>query len=529
MQLMHGALQDYALTLDKMIEHAGKWHPAKLVITATGMQECDRIAYRDLETLAKQMSSELAFYGMAKGECVATLAWNSAEHMACWYAIMGAGSVCHTLNPRLAADALASMLRQSRARIIVASADQLPLVGEIMAHGTMLETVIAIDGQADPSVPLAGDARCVRFGDASGSAKSHWGELDERQPCGLCFTSGTTGSPKGVTYTHRGNYLHALRQLQAGVSGITEHDVVLPAVPMFHANAWGLPFSCPAAGATLVLPGRNTDGASLAQLIIEHGVTIAAGVPTVWLDLFDHLDREALDVPSLRRVMVGGAPMPAALSERIRRRGIEVQETWGMTELSPLGTAMPPGKEGSEPGKSGSPALGVDLLLFDHAGEPLADQRGREGRLHVRGPSVVERYFGQAENATRDGWFDTGDLATIDDRGLLQITGRTKDLIKSGGEWVNPVEIEGVVGSMPEVGKVAVIARKHNRWGERPVMVVEITEGAEITDEDLLEPLRRKFAKWWVPDAVIRVPQIPIAATGKIDKRQLQDRFGVAP
>lgn len=526
MPVNHGALQDYSLTLDKIIGHAARWHGAKQVVTAGNGGPDRGTGYGELLARARRVSAELASCGVVAGECVATLAWNTEDHMACWYGIMGMGAVCHTLNPRLAADVLAEMLRQSQARIVIASADQLELVDRIAAQGTALETVFVIDETGHSAPPATPGLTVARFGEGPDGRETPWGQFDENQPCGLCFTSGTTGSPKGVTYTHRGNFLHTLRQLQADVAGITERDIVLPAVPMFHANAWGLPFSCPAVGATLLLPGRATDGASLARLIAEYGVTIAAGVPTVWLDLFDHLDREGADLPSLRRIMVGGAPLPDALYRRIASRGIGVQQTWGMTELSPLGTAMRLG--GGEPasGTSGAPALGIDLLLVGHDGQPLARQRHGEGRLHVRGPSVVERYFGQEESSTVDGWFDTGDLATIDVAGSLRITGRAKDLIKSGGEWVNPVEIESVVGSLPQVSKVAVIARAHPRWGERPVMIVELSEGELISDDELLEPVRDRFAKWWVPDDVIRVSSIPLAATGKIDKRLLQERYG---
>ena len=526
MQMTHGALQDYALTLDKIIEHAAKWHGHKGIVTAIEGKSSRWTDYRHLLGRAKSISSRLAGSGVRPGDCVATLAWNTGDHMAAWYAIMGMGAVCHTLNPRLAVDTLGTMLRQSQARIIIASADQLELVRKLAEEGTELTSAFVIDAGDAPAVGASENLTIATFDDTGDDADFTWGEFDENQPCGLCFTSGTTAAPKGVTYTHRGNFLHTLRQLQTDVAGIGARDVVLPAVPMFHANAWGLPFSCPAVGAKLVLPGRDTDGESLARLIKEHSVTIAAGVPTVWLDLFDYLDREGDQVPSLSRVMVGGAPMPDALSRRILERGIEVQETWGMTELSPLGTAMPPGVGDGRSGKSGVPAIGVDLLLMDHEGQVLPSQRGNEGRLHVRGHSVVERYFGYGESATRDGWFDTGDLAVIDSDGILQITGRAKDLIKSGGEWVNPVEIESVVGSIPEVIKVAVIARSHSKWGERPVMVVETADGAEITDESLLEPVRQRFAKWWVPDEVIRVTAIPLAATGKIDKRSLQERYG---
>lgn len=524
--MIHGKPQDFALTLDKIIDHASKWHGDKQVVTASPDEVARRIGYRQLMARAKRMSALLARYGTMPADCVATLAWNTQEHVEGWFGIMGMGAVCHTLNPRLDPGMLAAMLQQSRARIIIASADQFELVSGIMHHGTALDTLVLIDsGEEEAKAKLPG-LIVVRLDEESRLPPVEWGRFDENQPCGLCFTSGTTGAPKGVTYTHRGNFLHTLRQLQADVAGIVESDVVLPAVPMFHANAWGLPFSCPAVGATLVLPGRRSDGASLAGLIVEHGVTIAAGVPTVWADLFDYLDAAGLETPSLRRIMVGGASMPAALNRRIAERGIEIQQTWGMTELSPLGTAMRPGHGLSAPGSSGTPALGIDLRLTDHDGSMLVPQREREGLLHVRGPSVVERYFGHEQSATRDGWFDTGDLAVIDRSGNLRITGRAKDLIKSGGEWVNPAEIESVVGSLPQVARVAVIARQHPRWGERPVMVVQLANGSAVSDDDLLDPVRKKFAKWWVPDDVIRVAAIPLVATGKIDKRQLQDQYG---
>ena len=383
-----------------------------------------------------------------------------------------------------------------------------------------------IDAPAGSALLDVGDLTATWFEIDESVALAEWGGFDENTPCGLCFTSGTTAAPKGVTYTHRGVFLHTLRQLQAEVAGIVEPDVVLPVVPMFHANGWGLPFACPAVGANLVLPGRKTDGPSLTKLIRDHGVNIAVGVPTVWLDLCNHLDREGLELPSLRRIMVGGAPMPEALHRRIADRGIEVQQTWGMTELSPLGTATRLSSGHEMAGISGTVAIGIDLLLMDHDGVPLAQQRGREGRLHVQGSSVVELYFGQDGPATIDGWFDTGDLAVIDASGNIQITGRSKDLIKSGGEWVNPAELESVIGSLPGISKVAVIPRTHPKWGERPVMIVELADGADISDAELMVALRDRFAKWWLPDDIIRVPSIPLATTGKIDKRQLQAEFG---
>ena len=520
MPLTDGAMQEFSLTLDKFLEHSAKWHPETEVVTAADDGTTCRVGYADLLENAKRVSSALAGLGVMKGDRVATLAWNTQEHVETWYGIMGMGAVCHTLNPRLTGEQLASMVSQSGAEILIASADLLPLVAEI-EKGTAgrLRNVLIIDGSGEE----AGKA-LSSFVDEPDTGVI-WGEFDERDPCGLCFTSGTTGAPKGVTYTHRANYLHTLRLLQADVLGITSHDVIMPVVPMFHANAWGLPFACPAAGAKLVLPGRHADGASLAKLIAREGVTLVAGVPTVWLSMFDYLDEAGMELPSLRRVMVGGAPMPHALMERIEQRGIVVQTTWGMTELSPLGTATPPGATSRDHRMSGRPAPGVDLRLADVEGVPLKEQRGAEGHLWVRGASVVERYLGEEEPVTVDGWFETGDLARIDATGHLQITGRSKDLIKSGGEWINPAEIEAIVSASPAVAQAAVIGRADPKWGERPLLLVELRDECEASDEELVAPLNGKVASWWIPQEIVRLKVMPLAATGKIDKLRLRAEY----
>lgn len=514
-----GSLQPYALTVDKFLEHAGKWHPNAEVVTADGPGRSSHATYAEVLDTARRLSARLAALGIEAGDTVATLAWNSRAHVELWYAVMGMGAVCHTLNPRLTAETSAAMVRQSGARILVASADLGSLAQEIGSLTAGIKAVFVIDGS---------HAALPEFAGHSGTSPA-WGRFDENTPCGLCFTSGTTGDPKGVTYTHRGNYLHTLRLLQADVAAICSSDAVLVAVPMFHANAWGLPFAVPAVGGKLVLPGRHLDGESLARLIVEEEVTIAVGVPTVWLALMDHLDATGLEVPSLRRIMVGGAPMPQTLMERIEARGIEVQTTWGMTELSPLGTASPPGLPDRDPSTAGRPAFGVDLRITDADGTPLASQRGQEGHLWVRGPAVVDRYYGHVQPATRDGWFATGDLAVVDHDGNLTITGRSKDLIKSGGEWINPALIEAAVSTHPDVAMAAVIGREDDKWGERPVLIVELIDGAEPSDADLLSPVRENCASWWVPEAVIRLPAIPLAATGKIDKQHLRREWGRAP
>ena len=526
--MIDGAIQDYALTLDKVIHHAARWHPEKTVVTARADGSRSSIGYAGLLGRAKRVTSVLHGFSIKQGSRVATLAWNTQAHMECWYAIMGMGAVCHTLNPRLTAEQLAWMLRQSEASILIVSSDLQPLAARIAASGTAVRRVLVVDCSEDSPLDLAllPEAEDLETRMAGAQEEVSWGDFPETTPCGLCFTSGTTGDPKGVTYTHRGNYLHMLRQLQADVTGLTSHDVVLPVVPMFHANAWGLPFCAPATGAKLVFPGREADGESLARLIADEGVTIAVGVPTVWLGLLDYLDAKNLSLPSLGRVMVGGAPMPPALMQRIEARGIVVQTTWGMTELSPLGTATPPGDDRMAE-SAGRPAIGIDLLLTDISGEPLAEQRGAEGHLWVRGSTVVERYFGQTQSATRDGWFATGDLAMLNEAGQLFITGRAKDLIKSGGEWINPAEIEAILSGLPEVALAAVVGQQHPKWGERPVLLIEFRNGQALEDSAVLAALKGKVPSWWIPDKVIRMTSIPLAATGKIDKLKLRRLYGV--
>lgn len=525
MPVNYGALQGYALTINKFIDHAARWHPAAEVVTRGPEGAVRRSSYAEVRSRAARLSTALTGLAVRGGDAVATLAWNTQAHLEAWYAIMGMGAVCHTLNPRLSSAALADMLAQSEARILIASADLAAEVKAILDELPAPLLVLAIDGPAGAFVRLGIPAETLDGIVDAAPVEAVWGAFGEDAPCGLCFTSGTTGPPKGVTYTHRGNYLHTLRQLQADVAGLTARDTVMPVVPMFHANAWGLPFAAPAAGARLVLPGREAQGRALAELIEREGVTVAAGVPTVWLGMFDHLDAAQHSLPSLRRIMVGGAAMPEALMRRIEARGIEVQTTWGMTELSPLGTATPPSEPFRDPAVSGRPALGLDLRLTDAGGEPLASQRDGAGHLWARGHSVVERYLGDAESATSDGWFPTGDLARIDESGMLTITGRSKDLIKSGGEWINPAQIEAIVARHPDVAKAAVIGRHDRKWGERPILLVELNPAASIGDEELLAPLRQEVAPWWIPDAVLRLDIMPLAATGKVDKLYLRHQY----
>lgn len=520
-------VQDFPLTLNRFLEHAARWHPTAGLVTATGAGMATRLTYEDLLIRSHAFSSALAGLGVKFGDRVATLAWNTQAHVEAWYGIAGIGAIVHTLNPRLAPEMLANMARQTECRLIVVAASLAPMAVELARLAPSLTRIIVIDEAIDASA-LSSPVPVLLYQDMTGDAPAPWGEFDEHAPAGLCFTSGTTGDPKGVVYTHRSSYLHTLRLLQADVIAPTAEDRILMVVPMFHANGWGLPFAAPAVGASLILPGRQADGASLARLIRTEGVTVAAGVPTVWLGVVDHIEATGESLPTFKRIIVGGAPMGEQLMARIERGiGAIVQTSWGMTELTPLGAIAPEHLPERESASAGRIALGLDLLLKDADGSVLPDQRGAEGRLHVKGQSVVNRYYGHAQPAVdEDGWFDTGDLARIGADGALYITGRAKDLIKSGGEWINPAEIEAIIGASPAVAQAAVIARQDQKWGERPILLVEMREAEVVSDEDLVAPLKGRVPSWWMPDEVVRLARMPLAATGKIDKRKLRAEFG---
>ena len=522
-----GFMQDYALTVDRFLDHGAKWHGRARVVTATPDGDLS-VGYGEVRDRANRLSGALLDLGLLPGDRVATLAWNSQHHVEAWYAAMGVGLVCHTLNPRLTVAHLAAMIIEADDRILIAGAGLAAMARELAAACPCIERLVLLDGDRAEAGALPETELETLL--AAAGRPADWGEFEETALAGLCFTSGTTGAPKGVAYTHRSNYLHTLRALQADAMALTAEDAVLVAVPMFHANAWGLPFAAPAVGASLILPGRVTDGASLCGLIQRHGATVAVGVPTVWMGLLDHLEATGQETPSLQRVIIGGSSCPDALLKRMESRlGVTVQTSWGMTELSPLGAISPRSTQPGAAKGAGRPPMGLDLLLTDAEGAALPDQRNVVGHLKVRGQSVVQRYFGAAASALDpDGWFDTGDLALIDDEGNLTLAGRSKDLIKSGGEWINPVDIEEIVGALPAVGLVAVIGRQDPKWGERPLMVIEPAPGSEIEDDGLRASLKGRVADWWIPDRIVRVQAMPLAATGKIDKTQLRAAYGDA-
>ncbi|HEY3811964.1 MAG TPA: long-chain-fatty-acid--CoA ligase [Caulobacteraceae bacterium] len=519
-------MQSYPLTVDKFLDHAAKWSPDREVVTGETGQPAERVGYAALRDRSNRFSGALISLGLRFGDRVGTLAWNTQHHLELYYAAMGVGLVCHTLNPRLSAAHLAAMINEADNRALAIDANLAPLLSDLAPLCPRLEHIILLDSESEPFGLGGHPAKIWRYEallEARG-APVVWGDFDENAAAGLCYTSGTTGKPKGVLYTHRSNYLHTLRCLQADAFALTRADTLLIAVPMFHANGWGLPFAAPAVGAKLVLPGRHLDGAALATLMRDERVTVAAGVQTVWVGVLDHLDATGGDLPDLQRITIGGSKCPDALIQRMEERlGARVQTSWGMTELSPLGAVAPANEPPARLRASGRPPLGLDLKLTDNDGVTLPQQRGVVGRLWVKGASVVDRYFkAETDALDAEGYFDTGDLASIDSDGNLTVCGRTKDLIKSGGEWINPAEIEDIVGRHPSVGQAAVIGRSDPKWGERPVLIVEARQGEHVDSQALLGALKGKIVDWWMPDQIVQIDAMPLAATGKIDKNRLR-------
>ena len=517
-------MQPYRLTVDKFLDHAAKWFGDREIVEADAGRVVARTTYATLRERSNRLSGALTELGLRVGDRVGTLAWNTRHHLEVYYAAMGMGAVCHTLNPRLTAGHLAQIIDEAEDRVLAVASSLMPLAKELIPQCPSIQHVVVLDEPTPATTQLRVPVWPIEELLAVSGASVEWGAFDEETPAGLCYTSGTTGKPKGVLYTHRSNYLHTLRVLQADAAALTARDTVLLAVPMFHANGWGMPFAAPAVGAKLVLPGRTTDGPSLTRLLRDERVTLAVGVQTVWIGVLDQLDREGGDLPALERVIIGGSTCPDALIRRMEERlGAEVQTSWGMTELSPLGTIAARGAVRADTGRSGRPVMGLDLKLTDADGVTLPDQRGVVGHLRVKGAAVVDRYYKSESDALdQEGYFETGDLAMIDDAGNLTICGRSKDLIKSGGEWINPTEIEAIVGRHPGVACAAVIGRPHDRWGERPVLVVEPRNGHELDVHELIGGLRGRIAEWWLPDEIAQVKAMPLAATGKIDKPQLR-------
>jgi fatty-acyl-CoA synthase len=532
---MLGLMQDWPLTVDRILDHAQAWHGDREIVAKSVEGPLVRTTYAEVHDRARRLSSALLELGIRTGDRVATLAWNTHRHLETWYGIMGIGAVCHTLNPRLFVDQLCYIINHAQDRLIFTDLTFLPTLLEHRADLPGVEHIVVLtDARRMPDAP---GLLCYEDLIARSSSDCAWGGFDENTACGLCYTSGTTGNPKGVLYSHRSNFIHTLVTLGGDMLGVASRDVVMPVVPMFHANAWGIAFSAPAVGAKLVMPGANLDGPSVHALLESEQVTLAAAVPTVWQALLLHLRETRGRLTSLNRVVIGGSAVPEALLRAFRDDyGVEMNHAWGMTELSPFGTQSAPSgavaalDEETQVRyrlKQGRPPLGVELKLVDDKGKALPHDGATFGQLKVRGPFVVREYFrGEGGEVIDDeGFFDTGDVATIDSYGYMQITDRSKDVIKSGGEWISSIEIENLAMGHPKCQLAAVIAIAHPKWIERPLLLVKPRPGESISREEMLAFLDGKIARWWMPDEVLTVDEIPLGATGKIDKKVLRERF----
>jgi fatty-acyl-CoA synthase len=533
---MLGRMQDWPLTVDRILEHAKTWHGDREIVSRSVEGPIVRTTYAEAYVRAKRCSNALKALGVQPGDRVATLAWNTARHLEAWYGIMGIGAVCHTLNPRLFSEQLVYIINHAEDRVIFTDLTFLPILAQIRDQIPTVKHFIVLTDDAHMTDQLPG-ALAYETLISGQSEDCVWGGFDENTPAGLCYTSGTTGNPKGVLYTHRSNFLHTLVTASADVLGVSGRDTILPIVPMFHANAWGIAFSAPAVGAKLVMPGPRLDGASVHELIEAEGVTFSAAVPTVWQMLLAHLRQTGGKLTNLKRVAIGGSAVPEAIVRGFRDEfGVDVTHAWGMTETSPLGTIANPSYRVAEMDdeaqlrfklKQGRPPLGIDLRLLDDENKELPHDGQTFGRLMVKGPFVVGEYFKGDGGAILDseGFFDTGDVATIDEYGYMQITDRAKDVIKSGGEWISSIEIENIAAGHPKAELAAVIGVAHPKWDERPVLLVKLRPGESGTKEEFLKFLDGKIAKWWTPDDVVFVDDIPLGATGKIDKKILRQRM----
>ena len=534
---MFGAMQDVPLLVNRILDHALVNHPEREIVSRLVEGNIHRETYADAHLRSRKLSQALQALGFGQGDVLATLAWNTHRHFEAWYGITGIGGVYHTLNPRLFAEQLSYIINHAGDKVIFTDLTFVPILEGIQKEIPNVKGFIIMTDAAHMPETTLSNAHCYEDLIDGQSGDFNWVEVDERAPCGMCYTSGTTGNPKGVCYTHRSNVLHTLVGNSADVMGLRSVDSLLPVVPLFHANAWGLAFCAPAVGAKIVNPGPNMDGESIYQLLTEEKVTFTAAVPTVWLMLMQHLETNKLDLPDLETVTIGGSAVPRVMLEKFERDySVSVKHAWGMTEMSPLGTitGLKAGMENMTfdeqmdiKVKQGRPPYLMEIKITDDDGNELPRDGKAFGHLMVRGPFVVGEYIkgDGGEILDDDGFFDTGDVATIDPLGFMQITDRSKDVIKSGGEWISSIEIENIAVGHEKVQEAAVIGVAHPKWDERPLLVVIKNEGAEVSKEEILGYLEGKIAKWWMPDDVVFVDEIPHTATGKIQKLTLRQQF----
>jgi fatty-acyl-CoA synthase len=535
---MRGLMQDWPLRVSRIIDHAARYHGGRPVVGRPVEGPIVRSTWGEVHGRALRLAQALARIGIRPGDMIGAMAWNTVRHLEVWYGVPGAGAVLHSLNPRLSAEQLGYIINHAEDRLIFLDADLVPVVERVAGEVATVEGYVVMTDRAHMPETRLANVHCYEELMAGADGDYAWFDGDENDACGVCFTSGTTGHPKGVVYSHRSNVLHAMVTVQPDMFGLSSRDVMMPVVPLFHANGWNTGFATPLAGAGMVLPGRQLDPQSLMEMFAE-GVTMSAAVPTVWLPLLKHLRETGATLPSLNRVVIGGSSCPRAVIEAFQDEyGVQVLHAWGMTETSPIGTicsfkpevaALDRPAQLDVQGTVGHPPFTVDLSIRDDDDRVLPWDGATQGRLMIRGSGVLKRYLKLDEDAIdEEDWFDTGDAATIDRLGYVRITDRFKDVIKSGGEWISSIELENAALKHPEVFEAAAIGVAHPKWDERPVLLVVPQPGKKPDPASIVELLEPHFAKWQLPDDILFVDEIPHTATGKISKltirRQLDER-----
>jgi len=533
---MQGLMQDWPLLCHRIIDHAAIQHGARPVVTRSVEGPIHTTNYAEIRRRALKVAQRLERDGIKLGDRVATMAWNTWRHLEAWYGILGIGAVYHTVNPRLFPDQICWIVNHAEDRLMFVDLTFLPLL-EKHAHGlkSIERFVVLTDAAHMPNTSLKNAIAYEEWiGEVDGDFA--WKSFDENTAAGMCYTSGTTGHPKGVLYSHRSNVMHSMMAAMPDAMGCSARDTVMPVVPMFHANCWGLALTCPMVGASMVMPGAKLDGPSVYELLDRCKVTFTAAVPTVWLMLLQDLEKTGSMLPHLKRVVIGGSACPRAMTQSFQEKyDVEVIHAWGMTEMSPLGSLCTIKPDYAELAgdarldvqmKQGHPPFGVEMKITDDNGKPLPWDGKTFGRLKVRGPAVARRYFkDDTEILDKDGFFDTGDVATMDRYGYMQITDRSKDVIKSGGEWISSIDLENLAVGHPKVAEAAVIGVRHPKWDERPLLVIVLKKDQKAGKDEILSFMQDKIAKWWMPDDVAFVDEIPHTATGKIQKTALREQF----